>query len=65
MKIFPLLLLAAALGVGSLGCEMHPSSEHATNGEETPTGSGESHKQPRPEPVNPDPPSYFPTPKSG
>ena len=64
MKILPLLLLAA-LCVVSLGCEMHPSPKRATNDEATPAASGEPQEQPPPQTVNPDPPSYFPTPKSG
>jgi hypothetical protein len=61
MKILPLLLLVA-LCLGSLGCEMHPAPKGSTNGEETPAASDEPT---RPETVNPDPPSFFPTPKSG
>jgi hypothetical protein len=58
MKILS-LTFSIALCIGSFGCEMHP-----TDGDEKPRGSGEQQKDARPETVNPNPPSYFPTPKS-
>jgi hypothetical protein len=63
MKLLP-LTVSAALCIGSLGCEMHPALKHAPDGEETPQVSGEPQKATQPETVNPNPPSYFPTPKS-
>ena len=65
MKILP-FTLALALCVGGLGCEMQPLPKQAGNGDgNAPKVSTELQRSLRPEAVNPNPPSYFPTPKSG
>jgi hypothetical protein len=61
MKILS-IAFSIAFCIGSFGCEMHPASKPAVNGEETPQSSGEETTQS--EAVNPNPPSYFPTPNS-
>ena len=62
MKILRYLLVLALFVVGGLGCEMHTAPERAGNGDQiTPN----SKKPLQPEAANPNPPSYFPTPKSG
>jgi hypothetical protein len=63
MKILS-LTFSMALCIGAFGCEMHPASKRTTNSEETPRASSEQQKTTQPEAVNPNPPSYFPTPKS-
>lgn len=63
MKILS-FILALAVCIGSLGCEMHPSAQQTGNGSENAQkASAEFHKALQPEPANPNPPSYFPTPK--
>jgi hypothetical protein len=63
MKI-PLFTVALALCLASLGCEMHPGSQQTGNhGGEDPKASSELQKSLEPEPANPPPPSFFPTPK--
>ena len=63
MKILP-STLALALCVGGLSCEMHPASKQAENdGGKGPKVSTESQRSLQPETVNPNPPSYFPTPE--
>jgi hypothetical protein len=61
MKIL-LSTVALVLCLAALGCEMHPSesNEHADGKEKAPS---ELQKALQPEPANPDPPSFFPTPK--
>jgi len=59
-----LYTLAVALCALSLGCEMHPVTEEGgTGAEEPPKASTELQRALKPEPVNPDPPSFFPTPQ--
>lgn len=65
MKIL-LLTFGLALCLGGLGCEMHPSPKQAGNDDgNAPKGSTELRKSLQPEAANPNPPSFFPTPKSG
>ncbi len=65
MKI-PLFTVALALCLGSLGCEMHPVPPQTENhgGKEPMDSSSELQKALEPEPANPDPPSFFPSPKT-
>ena len=58
MKILRYLLVLALCVVGGLGCEMHTAPERDQK-------APDSTKPLRPEAANPNPPSYFPTPKSG
>ena len=59
-----LFTLAVALCALSLGCEMHPvTEERGTGAKEPPKASTELQRALKPEPVNPDPPSFFPTPQ--
>ena len=59
-----LFTLAVALCALSLGCEMHPVTEEGETGaKEPPKASTELQRALKPEPVNPDPPSFFPTPQ--
>jgi hypothetical protein len=59
-----LFTLAVALCALSLGCEMHPvTGEGKTGAKEPPKASTELQRALKPEPVNPDPPSFFPTPQ--
>jgi len=59
-----LFTLAVALCALSLGCEMHPvTGEGTTGAKEPPKASTELQRALKPEPVNPDPPSFFPTPQ--
>jgi hypothetical protein len=63
MKI-PLFTVALALCLASLGCEMHPVPPQTGNhGGKEPKASSELRKALEPEPANPDPPSFFPSPK--
>jgi hypothetical protein len=56
--------MAFALCVLSLGCEMHPvADEGETQAKERPKASAELQRALEPEPVNPHPPSFFPTPQ--
>jgi hypothetical protein len=65
MKILP-FTFALALCVGGLGCEMHPAPKQAENGDgKAPKVSTEFQKSLQPETANPNPPSFFPTPKPG
>ncbi len=65
MRILP-FTLALALCVGGLGCEMQLVPKQAGNGDgEAPKVSTELQRSLQPEAANPNPPSYFPTPKSG
>ncbi|HEU4679637.1 MAG TPA: hypothetical protein VFS35_08965 [Terrimicrobiaceae bacterium] len=63
MKI-PLFTFASALCLLSLGCEMHavPKEAEKHAGKE-PKTSSEVQKALEPEPANPAPPTFFPTPK--
>ena len=62
MKI-PLFTAALALCLGSLGCEMHPVPQQAENhAGKAPKAPSELEKALEPEPANPAPPSFFPTP---
>jgi hypothetical protein len=64
MKI-RLVILALALCIAGIGCEMHPEAQQPGDGaENAPEASAEFQKALQPEPANPNPPSYFPTPKS-
>ena len=64
MKI-RLLTFAAALCALSFGCEMHPVAEEGETGaKERPKASAELQRALEPEPVNPHPPSFFPTPQA-
>jgi len=59
-----LFTLAVALCALSLGCEMHPVTGEGGTGAKEPTkASTELQRALKPEPVNPDPPSFFPTPQ--
>ena len=60
MKI-RLLTFASALCALSFGCEMHPKAE--TGAKEQPQASAELQRALEPEPANPHPPSFFPTPQ--
>jgi hypothetical protein len=60
MKIL-IFTFALALCIVSMGCEMHPQPQHGAS--EAPEASADLQKALEPEPVNPDPPSFFPTPK--
>jgi len=65
MKILP-FTLALTLCVGGLGCEMHPATKQAGDDDgKAPKVSTELQRSLQPEAANPNPPSYFPTPKSG
>jgi hypothetical protein len=61
MKI-RLLTFASALCALSFGCEMHPQRE--SGAKEQPKASAELQRALEPEPANPHPPSFFPTPQS-
>jgi hypothetical protein len=63
MKI-PLFTVALGLCLLSLGCEMHAGPKEAEKhaGKE-PKTSPELQKALEPEPANPAPPTFFPTPK--
>jgi hypothetical protein len=64
MKI-PLFTIALALCLASLGCEMHPDQQQTESpGAKESKASSELQKALEPEPANPAPPSFFPTPKS-
>ena len=64
MKI-RLLTFASALCALSFGCEMHPVVEEGQTGaKERPKASTELQRALEPEPANPHPPSFFPTPQS-
>ncbi len=62
MKILRYLLVLALSVFGGLGCEMHTTPEHAGNSDQN---TPNSTKPLQPEAANPNPPSFFPTPKSG
>jgi hypothetical protein len=64
MKILP-FTLALALCVGGLGCEMQPLPKQANGDGKAPKVSSELRRSLQPEAANPNPPSFFPTPKSG
>jgi hypothetical protein len=56
---------ASALCVLSFGCEMHPvAGEGESGSKERTKASAELQKALEPEPVNPNPPSFFPTPQA-
>jgi hypothetical protein len=61
MKI-PLFTIALALCLASLGCEMHSEEDENHAGTE-PKASAELQKALEPEPANPAPPAFFPSPK--
>lgn len=63
MKIL-LFTVVLALCIAGLGCEMHPVPKPTGNaaGKE-PKASSELQKALQPEPANPAPPAFFPTPK--
>ena len=63
MKI-RLLTFAWALCALSFGCEMHPVTEDETGVKERTKASAELQRALEPEPVNPHPPSFFPTPQA-
>jgi hypothetical protein len=65
MKLI-LLILALALCVGGFGCEMHPVlKQPGNNDEKAQKASTEPQKSLQPDNPNPNPPQFFPTPKSG
>jgi hypothetical protein len=58
-----LITVASALCALSFGCEMHPvAGEGESDAKERTKASAELQKALEPEPVNPHPPSFFPTP---
>jgi hypothetical protein len=59
-----LITFASALCALSFGCEMHPvADEGQTGAKERTKASAELQRALEPEPVNPHPPSFFPTPQ--
>ena len=58
-----LILFASALCTLSFGCEMHPVTEEETGVKERAKASAELQRALEPEPANPHPPSFFPTPQ--
>jgi hypothetical protein len=59
-----LIIFASALCTLSFGCEMHPVTEDETGVKERAKASAELQRALEPEPVNPHPPSFFPTPQA-
>jgi hypothetical protein len=60
-----LLTFASALCALSFGCEMHRVADEGETGvKERPKAAAELEKALAPEAVNPDPPSFFPTPQA-
>jgi hypothetical protein len=59
-----LIIFASALCTLSFGCEMHPVTEDETGVKERTKASVEWQRALEPEPVNPHPPSFFPTPQA-
>jgi hypothetical protein len=59
-----LIIFASALCTLSFGCEMHPVTGDETGVKERTKASVELQRALEPEPVNPHPPSFFPTPQA-
>ena len=59
-----LILFASALCTLSFGCEMHPVTEEETGVKDRAKASAELQRALEPEPANPHPPSFVPTPQA-
>jgi hypothetical protein len=59
-----LTIFASALCTLSFGCEMHPVTEDETGVKERRKASAELQRALAPEPPNPHPPLFFPTPQA-
>ena len=59
-----LIIFVSALCTLSFGCEMHPVTEEETGVKDRAKASAELQRALEPEPANPHPPSFFPTPQA-